>query len=323
MCQNRAVRVRLRLLCVLVALLTSACAGRGPDVEAEGGACFGASALGAHRNVCPASTRSGPLTPSPTAATLDRSSAYDAPSGTSCFAVLPDFQLRTCEFGDHEADTKVALIGNSHAAQWLPAIELIAAQEDWHVTSYLASQCALADVRQGFKPAASSKACVHWGRDVVEQVAEGGFDLVIMSNKISRGVPGLDAAATALRFQDGYADVLRPLQQAGLPVIGIRDTPSPAFDVPACLAANADDYTVCDGTRAGWLPAEPLVEAVAALQPSQLTVVDLTDYICHGETCSAAVGGVPVYFDVSHLTATYAKTLAPYLRAEIKQALAG
>jgi hypothetical protein len=47
----------------------------------------------------------------------------------------------------------------------------------------------------------------------------------------------------------------------------------------------------------------------------------MTDYLCDGETCSAAVGGVPVYFDVSHLTATYARTLAPYLRAEITRVL--
>jgi hypothetical protein len=239
----------------------------------------------------------------------------------SCFASLPRFPVRKCTFGDPDASTKVALIGNSHAAQWLPAVEVIATQEDWRVTTYLSSQCALADVRQGFTPTASSTACLDWGQDVIERVAQGEFDLVLMSNKISRGVRGLDIAESALRFRQGYANVLRPLQQAGLPVIGIRDTPSPAFDVPGCLAAHPDDYSTCDGTRASWLPPEPLFDAVTDLQDRRTTVLDMTDYLCDGETCSAAVGGVPVYFDVSHLTATYARTLAPYLRAEITRVL--
>lgn len=321
MCNNLAVRARLRSLVIVAALLTSACAAGVSRIE-PGDACFGAAALAAPEGTCPGVTRSGPLTPNPSQAPVDRSSAYGYVSGKKgCFATLPLFRLRTCTFGDRVAGTNVALIGNSHAAQWLPAIELIAAQENWRVTTYLASQCALADVRQSFTPLASSEACSDWGAEVTERVSQGKFDLVIMSNKMSRGVRGFDLPASAARYRQGYANILRPLQQAGLPVIGIRDTPSPAFDVPQCLAAHTDDYSVCDGTRAAWLPPEPLFQAVAALQDSQMTLVDMTDLICNGETCSAAVGGVPVYFDLSHLTATYAKTLAPYLRAEILRAL--
>ena len=49
---------------------------------------------------------------------------------------------------------------------------------------------------------------------------------------------------------------------------------------------------------------------------------DLTDHICDGETCRAVNGGVITYFDGSHLTATYAHTLAPYLDAPIRRLLA-
>lgn len=325
----------LRLLLVVVALLATGCAAAvppgalsapqpRPGPAVHGRSCFGAAALAAPRGGCVRATRSGHLTPSAARAPFDRSRAYPSVSGKgSCFAVEPAFQLRTCVFGARKARTSVALIGNSHAAQWLPAVELIAAQEGWRVTTYFASQCALADVVQGFRPASAGQACLAWSRAVVDRVTHSDVDLVLISNKLSRGVPGLDLAASAVRFRSGYERVLRGLLQGGVPIVGIRDTPSPAFPVPACLAAHPHDYRACDGLRSVWLPTEPLVGAVAAVRDPRVVLADLTDRICEGKTCTAVVGGVPVYFDLSHLTATYARTLAPFLRATIVEALAG
>jgi hypothetical protein len=46
-------------------------------------------------------------------------------------------------------------------------------------------------------------------------------------------------------------------------------------------------------------------------------VADLTDFYCDETRCPVVIGGVNVYFDNNHLTVTYAKTLAPYLRREL------
>jgi hypothetical protein len=318
---DRGVRV-LRLLLV-VTLLTTGCAAAGLSAPRIDRTCFGAAALAAPAGRCVRDTRSGPLTPSAARAPFDRSRAYPSVSGgRSCFAVMPAFRLTTCVFGSPEARVSVALVGNSHAAQWLPAVERIAAQEGWRVTTYLSSQCALADLVQGFQPASTGRACLAWSRAVVDRVTHSDVDLVLMSNKLSRGVPGLDLAASAVRFRYGYERVLRGLLRTGVPIVGIRDTPSPAFQVPACLAAHPQDYRACSGPRSVWLPTDSLGWAVAAVRDPRVVMVDLTDHICERETCAAVVGGVPVYFDVSHLTATYAETLAPYLRAAIDTALA-
>ncbi|HZE67761.1 MAG TPA: SGNH hydrolase domain-containing protein, partial [Sporichthyaceae bacterium] len=66
---------------------------------------------------------------------------------------------------------------------------------------------------------------------------------------------------------------------------------------------------------------DPVGEAVAALRDRRLRVVDLDDHICGRTECAGAVGGVVVYFDGSHLTATFARTLAPYLNVSIRRAL--
>jgi hypothetical protein len=41
-----------------------------------------------------------------------------------------------------------------------------------------------------------------------------------------------------------------------------------------------------------------------------VTAIDTTPYFCDRTFCHALIGGVVVYFDEHHLTATYAVTLA-------------
>ncbi len=102
----------------------------------------------------------------------------------------------------------------------------------------------------------------------------------------------------------------------------LRDTPAPSTSIPDCLAQHSDDYTACDGTRAKWLPEDESESAVRAVESSRITFLDLTDHICQAEKCSAVTGGVVTYFDGSHLTATFAKTLADYLGPPLRRVVA-
>src|SRR6185437_7837906 len=110
--------------------------------------CFGAAALAARAGTCPATT-SGPLTPTPLQAAKDKSDAYGSVSGKQdCFAFLPSFAVIKCTFGDVNSKINVALVGNSHAGEWVPALEQIAAQKHWRITGYLSSECAFASTLQ-------------------------------------------------------------------------------------------------------------------------------------------------------------------------------
>lgn len=45
-------------------------------------------------------------------------------------------------------------------------------------------------------------------------------------------------------------------------------------------------------------------------------------YFCEDGKCYRVIGGVVVYFDGSHISATYARTLAPYMAGPLEKALA-
>jgi hypothetical protein len=92
--------------------------------------------------------------------------------------------------------------------------------------------------------------------------------------------------------------------------------------IPDCVAQQGAAYAKCDGTRAKWLPQEPAAQAVRSIGDPNIRFLDLTDHICEPTTCHAVTGGVITYFDGSHLTATFARTLAPYLDRPLRQLLA-
>ena len=166
-----------------------------------------------------------------------------------------------------------------------------------------------------------TQSCTGWGRRASAKVRAGRYALVIMPNRVSVSVVGHNLARSQPLYAEAYRQQLVQLRAAHERVLVVRDTPAPGNSIPDCLAAHRDDYGACDGSRKKWLPPEPVTTAVAALKDPSIVEADLTRYICEPTRCRAVVGGVVVYFDPTHLTATYAKTLAPYLRPYVERAL--
>ncbi len=286
----------------------------------SGDPCLGAAALD-DPTACPRTT-AAPVVPAPAEAAKDKSDAYpEVSGGKDCWSYQPRFRVITCTFGDPHGTVDVALLGNSHAGQWLPALEVLARQRGWRITTYLASRCASSDVDQRFDTPAKVRRCRAWGRDAVRQIADRHYDLVVVSNRISLPADGLSGSRSVAAYRDGDVTMLRRLHASGAAVVAIRDTPAPLRSVPDCLAENPKDFTVCSGPRSRWRSDDPVAEA--AEQVPGVVAADLDDHICGPRTCDAAVGGVVVYFDETHLTATYSRTLAPYLGSVLARALPG
>ncbi len=287
---------------------------------ARGGSCFGAAALD-EPGSCP-KVPYDKLVPAPADAASDKSRAYQDVSGAEdCFSYLPQFRQVRCTFGDESASTEVALVGNSHAGQWLPALERLAERNRWRITTYLSSQCAAAETRQAFPTEAGTEACLAWADETTSAVVADEPDVVLYTNRISVGAAGRSFEDSGDLYSEGMESVLRRWDTAGLPVLVLRDTPAPDDSIPDCLAQHPDDLSACDGPRAEWVPEDQSESAVRRIDSPRITFLDLNDHICPTRTCRAVIGGVVAYFDGSHLTATYASTLDRYLGPPLQQLL--
>ena len=268
------------------------------------------------------------IVPAPAQAVRDKSAAYADVGGKDCWSYVPDFEVVTCTFGNPNGTRRLALVGNSHAGQWLPTLQAIAEAEDWQITTYLASRCAMMPEPQNFDTPAGSEACQRWVSQVTDQVSEAEYDLVVLTNRMSVTALGSRSQEQSVAtYEAGYEQLLDEWRSDGVRVLGVHDTPAPGdgdlHSVPDCVAANAGQLDRCSGDPESWIPDEPLMDAARAVDSSRIRTVDLNSYICRPETCAPVVGGVLVYFDGSHLTATYARTLAEPLRVAMQRAAGG
>jgi hypothetical protein len=216
-------------------------------------------------------------------------------------------------------------VGNSHAGHWLPALQPLAEKHGWTITTYLVSQCNLTDAPLALPSSEMTTNCLDYGDWVMNQTQGSRYDLVITSERQSVPVKGQTIATTLAPAVKGFESYLRSWSTAGTNVLIIDDPPTPAHGmaaVPDCLAEHADDPASCAGTPESWKVLQPLREAAEQLGDPRITTVSMDKYFCSDGTCPAVIGSVVTRFDASHISASYAKTLAPYLERPVLQALA-
>ncbi len=225
--------------------------------------------------------------------------------------------LQPCVFGDPSGPL-VALVGDSHAAQWVPALREIAATRGWRLETFTKSSCPYAEMRPALE-GEPNDACVEFNDTLTDRLLAAQPRLVITtsSNEYVPFVEGrgpLAGAAGQAAFTDGLEESVATLLDAGIDVVLIADTPRPDIDVPDCLG-RLGEVAACTVSRTDATVA-PLQASVADRLPRTL-LVDMTDSICTTEDCPPIVGTTLVWRDSHHLTATYSRSLAATLETQL------
>ena len=276
--------------------------------------CFGAASLDTALDCTDAVFDT--ISPDPALAPRDSPEIYftDPP----CFA--DGSQLRSCTFGDPESTVRVALIGDSHAAQWQPALRELAEDRGWRLDLYLKTNCAFTAAERG----SAYDACAAWSAELERTLAREEPRDVVLTSFFAENL-GLEVDAGTLTRQaalDGFAGVWQPLIDRGTRIVAIDDTPHMRQATTVCVATARGGFEECSVPRAAAFPREDLQVAAAEATPGAVRL-DMSDHICGTSTCDAVVGGVALYTDPYHLTETYSRTLTPYLADGLESALDG
>lgn len=220
-----------------------------------------------------------------------------------------------CTYGDRNASFTVAVVGDSHAAQWVPTFQQMAKERHWKLLAYTKSGCPLADetVTLG-KDRRPYKGCDGWNRDVTRKLLAAKPDIVVTSSvryRVSDDGRVLDTKTSDARMVAALRRSWSTLTDAGIKVLAVADTPRPGFDVPDCVSANEDRQLKCTFPRSKARSTAGRTVTTAAEGQRDVKLVDLFDFICPDTRCAPVIGHVFVYRDTDHLTATYARSLAP------------
>ncbi|MFD2131554.1 acyltransferase family protein [Pseudogracilibacillus auburnensis] len=206
-----------------------------------------------------------------------------------------------CEYGDLDNPKyEIALVGGSHSAHWLPALDSFAESENIKILNFTKSGCRFS------AEGSVDKDCKEWNEKLIDKLKSIKPDLVFTHADVA----GED------KVPDGFLVQWDNLNDLDIPVFAIRDNPRFGFDVAVCVEENGVDSSNCIVSREKVLP---LNSAWSQLKekPENVHYVDLSDSFCEDTECKPVVGNVLVYRDNGHITATYARTLGPILQNEL------
>lgn len=245
---------------------------------------------------------------------------------SNCHLSLLDVATDDCIFGDPDSRTTVVLFGDSHAAQWFPAVEALARQQHWRLVSLTKSSCPVAWLRPLNRQLGRPyEECSQWREQVVQKIIALQPSVVMMgyyryvSAAREAGAESINDAS----WQQGMHHTLELFEQADIPVAIMRDSLRPGFNVPTCLARQA---------KTPWrdldcsFPLQPALDTVehnlnlrAAADMKHVSFVDLNNRICTSAECDPvdSDSGIVLFRDSHHLTTEFVRHIAPDLNTKL------
>ena len=159
--------------------------------------------------------------------------------------------------------------------------------------------------------------CDEWRERTLRRIVEKENPSLVVTSMLNRyraredGKP-LDRNASDEALVEGYASTLRKLRSTGAEVALIEDVPRPPRDMPECVYRSLQGLKECAFPRGEALDYPP-INARAAEKVEGVRLIDPTPVLCPEKTCPAVIGDALVYRNGSHITPTYARTIAPWL----------
>ena len=207
-----------------------------------------------------------------------------------------------CTYGP-KSDRKIVLFGDSHAAQWFPALEKLAYQENFTLISLTKSACPGPAVKKVEKGEYKNADCSAWRNYAVKRIHETKPIAVLVSGMQHFELPPEFPSRTQW-WLDGQAKVYSALKGSSPHLIYISDTPHPLRDIPNCVASGRLER--CNSTE----------KSPAIFSPGWERI-NPTAWFC-STVCPAVKDGVVVYRDSSHISVLASENVAPKLLSTLK-----
>ncbi len=247
------------------------------------------------------------------------------PAPEECLVDPEVIESPPCVFGDPGGSRTVVVLGDSHAAQWLPAFDHIGKELGWKVELLTKAGCPAAWL--SFRTAYQSFTqrligpppdCLPWLENTLARINASTPDAVILSscNGCEYMVDDNGNVLTREAWANGLRETLDRITSPGTTEIILGDIPRLKVSVD-CLALHPQNVQKC---------ARPVETAVGATyndierqvaETAGARFVDVTPWFC-ATVCSPVIGNMLVYTNDYHVTATYAEFLTGELRAALQ-----
>jgi peptidoglycan/LPS O-acetylase OafA/YrhL len=220
----------------------------------------------------------------------------------------------------------VALVGDSHATMWAPALLDLARRGDWTLIRATHPGCPANAIEQYWQ--GREDECAPWRAQAFSELTGHHLDVVLLATRsyqmtIAGGssalAPGDPAHVRA--WDRAWDPTLDALHRRGVRIGVMQAQPTLPQGVLACLAEQPQGTTACDFPLASdpllWTYREALRDAVE--RHPGVTLLDPTPWICPDGTCPALTDGVRVHIDDNHVSEAFVLAHERELAALLRQ----
>ena len=212
-----------------------------------------------------------------------------------CSTKSDSSEVRKCTWGDKDSDTRIALIGNSHAAVWFPALRHVAEQYGWRLDTYYRAACVFNDAAResaGERGTVTQKTCSEWNDNLDEYLENQPPYSYVLTSSIGlnsnyydevTGEEGLELGVA------GFHTAWKPLIDRGATILAVRDYPRLDDAAAECALDQFKTDCAVDAETALANEADEVL-TVAANTIDGATSVDMSRWFCADGVCPTTIG---------------------------------
>jgi peptidoglycan/LPS O-acetylase OafA/YrhL len=254
--------------------------------------------------------------------------ATDIPDLGKCqyFEINNDRPL--CPRGDTDGDKTLVLIGDSHARQWVPALDALSKRYGYTAYFLIREGCPSSDVTPWMVhggPSTDCEAFQDWARQQVEDLQP---DVVLLGSEANRRGFTSDDGELVDDTVKGSGDEMATMYREGMEreidylspntqrVIVIGDPPAVVEHPGRCLSERDATLKTCLSTEEK-LSLTFIDSLRQAAKNKGVEFVETANWFCDQGLCPSVVGDYIAHRDRTHISQSYAGFLTDVLEAQI------
>lgn len=230
---------------------------------------------------------------------------------------VDEISVDRCVYGTPDADSTVALLGDSHAISYMPTLR--EAFGDRRIQSLTLQQCPAVPVAVELRTSQGSSdypECTTHREWVSQWITDNTPDTIVIVDTwdtASRMSGADDETVKLADYREELSETITELSQYTSEII-LLASPPPGLNLVDCktpLSSPDDCARSAPRAYAPWV--STLASGLADADESTAQLIKTENWFCVSGRCPAFVGDTALYADGNHLTDRSARALAPLL----------
>ncbi|GGO64819.1 acyltransferase [Microbacterium nanhaiense] len=238
-----------------------------------------------------------------------------------CYASTGDDDTKVCEFGDVDATQTIAVIGDSHAAMWMPALDILGRDHGFRVVPFLKMSCGAYPVVQDAHNLDQND-CDNFREFTSRELEKLSPDAIVIGSRGQFNMrDGVDGKSIDEQWAQAVNDQVTAMRDIAPSVVVLGDIPVRAEPEPKdCVDSPGASQDQCLVEPAGREQASNTITEEQA-EAAGASYIDTMPFVCADEMCPLFAGDIAIYEDASHLNRLWVEHVAPAIGRELEEAL--